>query len=348
MQTDYTEIPEPYDLINHLLSIAYFYGDFSIPFQLMNTTSQVYLSVKKGDIVALRKFAARNWIDLERLSGEKRAELEKIYQTIIAKYAAQIQTELSPLPPEYLTELGERAILLGHYRDAHSAFKAIKGLDRKVNELVSDAIQLLKSREVAAHDKEDVDQMTEKVQQAVDRLYIAIRLKNPFGNQFQRLGPELHYEDLETFKKYIKYVEQSLLKEILEFGIQYLIDDHSISEKIIAALATSRARRLFLKHLAIRFSGGDQRYNQFIANYRLATEQLKKANSDKDFLEVQRILLGRGTGDNKYFQFLRELSLEHPISALLVITMRTPGGELYISPLILKSENSLLDFLEIG
>lgn len=348
MQTDYANIKEPYDLINHLLCLAYFYGDYSIPFQLMNTTSQVYLSVKKGDIVALRKFAGRNWIDPQRLSTEKRAELEKIYQMIVEKYAAQVKTELSPLPAAYLTELGERAIQLGHYRDAHSAFKTIKGLDRKVNELISEAIQILRSRDVTASEKEDAELVTDKVQQAVDLLYIAIRVKNPFGNQFQKLGPELHYEDLETFKKYLKYVEQTLLKEILEFGIQYLIDDHGVSEKVIAALATSRVRRLVLKHLAIRFSGGDARYKQFVANYRQATEQLRKSRTEKDFLEVQRILLGRGTGDNRYFQFLRELSLEHPISALLVITLRTPEGEPYISPLVLKSENSLLEFLEIS
>ncbi len=348
MQTDYTNISEPYDLINHLLSIAFFYGDYSIPFQLMNTTSQVYLSVKKGDIVALRKFAGRNWIDLERLSAEKRAELEKIYQSVIEKYAGQVKSELSPLPTAYLMELGERAIQLGHFRDAHSAFKAVKGLDRKVNELIAEVIQILRSREVTAQDKEDVALVAEKVQQAVDRLYIAIRLKNPFGNQFQKLGPELHYEDLETFKKYLKYVEQSLLKELLEFGIEYLIDDRSVSEKILAALTTSRVRRLFLKYLAIRFSGGKERYDKFVANYRQATEQLKQARSAKDLLAVQRILLGRGTGDNKYLQFLRELSLEHPISAMLVITMRTTEGELYLSPIILKSEHSLLEFLEIG
>jgi hypothetical protein len=348
LQTDYLTISDPYDLIFHLLSLSYLYGDYAIPFHLMNTSSQVALSVKKGDIAALRKFAARNWIDMSLLSDEKRETLEQIYQMIVNKYGSQIKAELAPLPAGFLTELGERAIQFGHYRDAHSVFKALKGLEKKVNELVGEAIQILKSRELNNPDADDGEIIVQKIAQAVDFTYVAIKLKNPFGNQFQKLGPQMHHDDPETYKKYLKYVEQTLLKEILEFGIQFLIDDRAVSEKIIPALATSKLRRLFLKHLAIRFSGGEERYAKFIENYRLATEKLIKSQAEKDYFEVQKILLGRSAGENKYFQFLRELCLEHPFSALLITTQRTPGGEYYIAPLVLKSETSILTFLEIG
>ena len=87
---------------------------------------------------------------------------------------------------------------------------------------------------------------------------------------------------------------------------------------------------------------------KFVDNYHQAAKKLKNAKTEKDFIDIQKTLLGRGTGDNKYFQFLRELALEHPISTLLVATQSTPDGEHYIAPLILKSGVSLLEFLEIG
>ncbi len=345
MQTDYNTIDDTYELIIHLLSISYFYGDYAIPFHLMNTSSQAYLSVKKGDIAALRTFATRNWIDMDLLSDEQRRELEQTYNMIVDKYGAQIRAQLAPLPTQFLAELGERAVKLGHYRDAHSVFGAIKGLEKKVNEMVGEAIQILKSKEVNNPENEQV--VEQKVNRAVDFVYQAIRLKNPFGNQFQKLGTQLHYEDADTVRKYAKYVELTLVKELLEFGIQFLIDDRSITEKVINAIATSKLKRMFLKHLGIRFSGGEEQYAKFVENYRLAVEKLRKAETERDFLEIQKTLLGRGTGDNKYFQFLREISLEHPIGALLVSTQTTPMGEYYIAPLLLKSGSSLLDFLEL-
>lgn len=346
MQTDFNTIKESYELVFHLLSISYLYGDYATPFHLMNTASQAYLSVKKGDIAALRRFASRNWIDMDLLSEQKRQELEHIFQMIVDKYGSQIKTELSPLPTQFLIELGERAIQFGHFRDAHSAFKAIKGLDKKVNELIGDAIQALKSKEVNDPDNDQV--LERKLDLAIANIYQAIRLKNPFGNQFQKLGPQLHYEDIDSLRKYAKYVELTLLKEILEFGIQFLIDDRSISEKVLNALSSSKLRRSFLKKLAIQFSGGTERYLKFVDNYHQATDEINRAKTEKDFIDAQKTLLGRGTGDNKHFQFLRELALEHPISALLVTIQTTPEGETYIKPIILKSGVSLLDFLEIG
>jgi len=346
LHTDYKDINDPYELVFHLLSISFLYGDFAIPFHLMNTSSQAYLSIKKGDIAALHKYAHRNWIKMGILSDEKQQELEQIYQMILDKYSDQIRVELSPLPESFLNELGERALKFGHYRDAHSAFKSIKSLDKKVNESVGQAIQILKTPSLINADNEQA--IEKNITQVVDYVYQACKIKNPFGNLFQKLGPGLHYEDADSLRKYSKYVELTLLKELLEFAIQFLIDDRAISDKVINSLASSKLRRMFLKHLAIRFSGGQERYNEFIENYKKAVEKLKNAETETDFFEVQKILLGRGTADNRYFQFLKDLSLEHPVSALVVSTQTTPNGEYFIGPLILKSGASLLEFLEIS
>ena len=331
MQTHYEDINEPQEMVVHLLSLSYFYGDYVIPFHLMNTVSKAYLSVKKGDIAALASFSSRNWIDFDLLSEEKQTELEQIYKKIKGKYGEQLKGNLAPLPSEFLNELGERAIKFGKFRDAHSAFKSSGDLEKKVNHYVVEAIQILHLRELTSGDlgEEDFEQ---KLSKAAELIYQAVKLKTPFGNQFQKLGPTLHYEDAEAVRKYAKYIEQSLFKEIIDFGIQFLIDDRSIDSKVTSAFSSGKIRREFLKQLAIRFSGGKERYKIFIENYKQAALKLKDAKTEKDFLDVQKTLLGRGTGDNEYFQFLQELSLEHPVAALLVNTQATPENKLYIAP----------------
>ena len=352
MQTDYNSIEDTQDLIIHLLSLSYFYGDYSVVFHLMNTSSSVYLSIKKSDIAALRKFASRNWIDFENLSKEQNQELNTIYQEINKKYGQELKAELSPLPRQLLADLGERALGFGHYKDAHSAFNAIKELDKKVNETVVAAVEMLKSKEVNNPDTENDDGgksvFLQKISQAADLVYLAVRLKNPFGGQFQYSGPGLHYENSEPMRKFTKYVELNLLKELIDFSINFLLDDRQIADKIIQVLPSGKVRRIFLRRLAIKFSNGEERYKQFVDNYHNAVEKLSNARTELDFFNVQKTLLGRGTGENVYSQFLRELSLEHPISATLVITQSTPNGEPFIAPLMLKSGASLMDFLELG
>ena len=346
MQAHYDSISETYELVFHLLSLSFFYGDFSIPYHFMNATSQAHLSVKKKDIAALRRFAARNWISIADLSPEKQLELEQIFEIIKNKYGERLQTELSPLPNEFLIDLGERAINFGKFRDAHSALKQSGNLEKKVNQLLVEAVQLIQSREVTAADI-DENTFVQKLAQAADLVFQACKLKNPFGNQFQRLGPKLHYEDAEAARKYGKYIEQSLFKEIIEIGIQYLIDDKSIDNKIINVLSSGKIRREFFKQLAMRFSGGKDQFEAFLQNYQQAAAKLPAAKAEADFLEIQKTLLGRGTGDNEYYQFLRELSVEHPIGALLVTTSTSPQNKPFITPIILKSGMTLLEFLEL-
>ena len=347
MQTQFEDINEPYELVLHLLSLSYLYGDFAIPYHFMNVSSQAYLSVKKGDIEALHQFASRNWIDFDLLSEEKQTELEQIYDKISNQYGEQLKIELAPLPLEFLTELGERALKFGKFRDAHSAFKASGDLEKRVNQFIVEATQILNSKDLTSGEMGD-EALDGKLSQAAEFVFQAVKLKNPFGNQFQKLGPQLHYEDAEAARKYGKYIEQSLFKEIIDFTIQFLIDDRSIDSKITNALSSGKLRRAFLKQLATRFSGGADRFKSFTENYRQAVEKLKEAKTEKDFLEVQKILLGRGTGDNEYYQFLQELSLEHPVSALLVNTQMTQENKPFIAPTILKSGASLLEFLELA
>ena len=347
MKTDYQQIEDVHELVMHLLSISLFYGDFAIPFHVNNPSSSVSLSIKKNDIAALRKFAARNWLDFDLLEENKRQELEKIYTQLNEKYGGELKNQPMPLPADFLLELGERAISLGKFLDAHSAFKGVNQLDQRVNQFISEAIRILQSKEVTSSDASS-QQLEEKCAEVAQLVFQAVHLKNPFGNQFQKLSQKLHFEDAESWRKYNKYLEQSLFKEIIDFGIRYLIDDNVIADKIISKLGSGKVRRQVMKQLAIQFSGDKERYDKFVEKYRQAAEQTKNAKSEQDLMDVQKTLLGRGTGDNEHYQFLRELSLEHPISTLLVTTLQTQEGKLFLAPHILKSGESLLDFLDLG
>ena len=344
MNTNLQDISNIDEMVLHLLSISMFYGDYAVAFHMNNPSSTVSLSIRKRDLAALKKFALKNWIDFNLLEDKQLTELEAIYEQIKQNYLSKLDFDNPRLPDDFMIELGERALTMGKFRDAHSAFKDAQKLDQRVNQFVSEAIRILQTKEISSADASN-EQIEQKCQQVATFIFNAVKLKNPFGNQFQKLGPNLHYHDTESLRKFNKYIEQSLFKEIIDFGIRYLIDDKSISEKIISHLSSGKIRRQVLKQLAIIFSGGQEKYKTFCQNYLNACQLASSAKTEQDYMKVQKTLLGRGTGDNEHYQFLQELSLEHPISALLLATVQSPEGKKFTVPRILKSGESLLEFL---
>ncbi|MBD3287197.1 hypothetical protein GF337_00195 [candidate division KSB1 bacterium] len=339
------------DIELHLLATAYFYGDFSILFYLTNQNSAVYRAAATGDEIALRRFASRNDIDESQLKEEGQAKYNEIYQSIRDKYVQQLIAKPVPIPESYLQEHAERALAMGHFADAHSALDVAGNLDKKVNEFIVKGTEIMQSKAVREESsggaENDPSFLKKKIQEAVEHYYSAIRIKNPLGNQYQYLAEQLHLKDHDAMRKYSKYVETNLLKEIIEFSIGYLADDKSISDKIVNNLKSGKVRKLFLRYFASRFSRGEVEFNHFIENYKQAAELRKNAEDEKDYIDIQKKLLGRTTGDNEYFQFLRELAVDHPVSPLLVTIETSPNDTPYITPVILKSGITLMEFLEL-
>lgn len=335
------------DIELHLLATAYFIGDFSILYYLTNRNGPVYNAAASGDENALEKFADRNDIDETLLKEEDQEKYNEILQSIRDKYQQQLSEQLVPVPENYLQELAERALDMGHFADAHSALDVIGKLDKKVNEYIVNATQILQSKVVRDEESENADELNAMIQQAADQFYQAIRLKNPMGNQFQYLAEELHFRDHDALRKYHKYIETNLLKEIIEFSINYLTDDKIISAKILENLKSGKVRKLFLKFFAIKFSGGEEKFREFAENYKQAAEMRKNAKHEKDFLDIQKKILGRTTGGNEFFQFIRELAFDHPVGTLLISIDTSPNDTPYIVPVILQSGITLLEFLEL-
>ncbi len=335
------------DIELHLLSTAYFIGDFSILYYLTNQNSPVYIAAVSGDENALQKFADRNDIDENQLKEEDHQKYNEILKSIRDKYQQQLSEKLVPIPDNYLLELADRALDMGHFADAYSALNVTGKLDKKVNEYIVNGAQILQSKVVRDDASDKSGELNTMIQEAVDQFYQAIRLKNPMQNQYQYRAEELYFKDHDALRKYHKYIETNLLKEIIEFSINYLTDDKIFSAKILENLKSGKVRKLFLRYFAMKYSGGETEYRRFVENYKQAAELRKNAKQEKDFLDIQKKVLGRTTGANEYFQFLRELAFDHPVGPLLVTIEASPNDTPYITPVILQSGITLMEFLEL-
>ena len=332
------------------MATAYFYGDFSVVYHLTNRNSSLYRAIESKDMAALKKFTERYDVAADDLSDSHKTEYEQIIREIDETYRSALESQQLPLPVNFMESFAERAFSKGNYTAANAALKNIDKLDKKVNELIVSATELLQSREVqgfSSGEGEEQDAAREKVRQAADIYYQSIRLKNPMGNQFQYLAPALYGANADAYRKFVKYVELNLLKELIEFCIDYLVDDAGISEKIKHSATTAKVRRLLLKYIAMQFSGGEERFNAFVERYVSAVNLMKGSDADDTLDKIQRTLLGRRTGEHEYYQYLRELAVEHPIGALMTSFAGTSEGTPSLAPILLKSGVSLLEFLEL-
>ncbi len=337
----------PLDIQLALMSTAYFYGDFSIIHHLTNRNTFIHRAIESADMPALSKFAKKHIVDLSSLSDEQKKQYHEFEESIGRKYRSELMAQALPLPEKYLEELGERALEIGNYSTAHSAFAVNNKMEKRVNEFIVRGVELLQSKDVRSSSSDDDKSggtIQEKVGQSVTSFYQAIKLKNPLGNQFQYLSAQLHAESI---RKYFKFVELGLLKEIIEFDIEYLVDDKAIANRIVENLDNAKVRKLFLKNLSQNFSMGSDNFRNFVDRYQAAVTLLKEAQNDEDLSKLQKVLLGRRTGDNQYYQYLKELAIEHPISSLLTAISTNSEGTPYLAPIVMKSGESLLKFLEL-
>ncbi|MBN2010738.1 hypothetical protein JW960_15435 [candidate division KSB1 bacterium] len=334
------------DIEIHMMAVAYMWGDYSALHQLVNKNAPAYNAIQSGDVFALRAHAMRLMDEIDNYSDEHQQQLESIHQEIADKYQKELEQLALPLPEKYLEELAGIAIAKGNYATAHSAWNAFDKLDKGVNQYVVKGVELLQSP-VLRDEASDPQSFRNTLHEAVEQFYVATRMKNPVGQQFQYLSQQLHMKDQEGIRKYFKYIEAALQKEIVDFAIEYLIDDKNISAKITAALPNAKARRAFLRYLAQKFSRGEQSYAEFLQHYRHAIELFREAKTDDQFQKVQQVMLGRNTAENESYQFLRELAVDHPISTLLVTAVAAADNQVFLVPILMKSEQPLYEFLEL-
>jgi hypothetical protein len=335
------------DIELHMLATAHLWGDYSFIHPLVNKNAPAYNAVLTGDVFGLRTHVTRMDAEIELLDEEKQAQLQQTVQQISSEYKAQLEKQPLPLPDQFLEALADRAVAMGNYASAHSAWNALGKLEKGVNQYIVKGVELLQSP-VLRDESSDPQAFRQTIHDAVNQFYIAARMKNPLGHQFQYASQTLHMKDPDSIRKYFKYIEAALQKEIVDFVIEYLIDDKTISARIIGVLPNAKARRNFLRYLAQQFSRTETDYRGFLQRYQEAIELFKAAKTEEQFLDVQHHLLGRSTATNESYQYLRELAVDHPISSLLLAAVAAVDNKVFLVPILMKSGQPLYEFLELN
>lgn len=348
MSTLDKEINSAFDLELNLMTSALFYGEFAAIQPLLQSESRLALAIKKNDLQTMQKLTRSLLTDSSMLDEAQVQAFETLYDQIEKDYAASLKQQAMPLPESFLEKVVEAALEKQKYLTAHNILDTTKKLDKGVNELLNQTIQLLQSREVAQAEKEHSAEADRKIDDAAICFYKAIRLKYPLGLEFQYRAVEELTAHKETRRKYERYVEQgeSVLKEIINACLYYLANDQAITDKILNHIKNNRVRKQFLKRFCILLTGGEEKFQAFISNFNQAREHITNAKTEYEFLRTQRILLGRTAGSETLIQYLKELATVFPISPMIMTIAATPDQVSYLSPLMLK-DKMLLEILDL-
>lgn len=355
MTNDLIEINDHVELELQILASAYFLGDYYPLHQLIDKKSRLFIAFANKKMDDITSKSAQLIIDPNKLSEndqeEYRKEYPRILEDIKQKYYEDLRKTQVPPPAQLIEEFADNAINLGKFMAASSALEYIKALDKHIDRHLSNAMRILKSKEILALPEDVTDAHSDdshnEIESAAKEFYTAVKLKNPTGPGFQYLGPELHFRNKMLLRKYEQYVTSNNLKEIVNFCTHYLSDDSGFAAKISDSLSKGKIRKIFIKKLAELFSGSPEKYQDFISHYQEAVEKLGTAEKEADFFAVQEILLGSRARPDELFHSFKELMVKHPISALVCCIKQTPDQQYYVAP-YLAHDMSLVELLDIS
>jgi len=347
LNKDISEIDNIYELELHLMTTALFFADFSSVHYLNQKNSRLARSIQNNDILAVQKYARDLLADQDEFSPEEQKKYSDLYQSIHQKYGATIKQSPMPLPNEFISQIVDVGIQQQKYLSVHNALKELKQVEKKINELVHQGVQKLNSKQITFDEKVTTEEGQNIIKLAVEDFYHALRIKKPMGLFYQYSAVDWLMQPNESRRKYERYVEQgeSVLKEIINGAVTFLIDDQTIANKIIDNLRTNKIRKYFLKQFSIQLIGGKEKYAQFVNQFLATVNHFKQAKNEIDFINTQRILLGRTTGSDKLIQQVKEIIRRFPVCPLFIKIEQSPTGSSYLAPLMLK-EMSLFELLD--
>ncbi len=330
----------------HLMTTAYYLGEFAAIQPLFQADSRLALAVQNQDLPGTQKNAIRLLLDVDTLDETEQNEYETSFQKIKEAYENTIQNRPLPLPEAFINDFIEVALKKEKFLSAHNVLQYTGKLEKKINETIHFGLQHLQTKIVADAEKELTEPAMEIIDQAIKEFYTAHRLLKPWGAQYQYRAIDILTQKDEIFHKYVKYIEQSLLKEILEVILGYLLDDQTTAEKILHVLKHNRARKYFIKKLSIKQMGSDENFQKFVKQYLEATEQIKTAQNVFDYSRIQITFLGRTTGSDSPIQYFKEIGTRFPIAPLLLKIENSPFNTPYLAPIMLNGQ-TLLHFLDL-
>ena len=344
LNTNWQDITSTTEIELHLMTTGVFFGEFATVQPLLQKATKLTHALNNNDLIGSLKYSKALLPVFAEFSAEEITEYESLYASISEKYPAGIKKNDPKNAENYVKELAQAAIAKGRFISAKNSLVQIKRLDRKISELTNKAVQLLQTADMSDPDASAVS----KIAEAATVVSQAMWIKNPLGKNYQHRGVDFHMKPDEHTRKFEHYLEQDLIKELAAFAITYLLDDAQLSEKILAVMPATKQRKVFLRHLSIVLTGGADKHQKYISNFMTAAEKAESATNEIDYKTIQQIMLGRTTGDENYFQYLKELAHVFPLSVLLLRVAKTPSEEhFYLVPIRLKHE-TLLEQLNLN
>ncbi|RJP20406.1 MAG: hypothetical protein C4520_11550 [Candidatus Abyssobacteria bacterium SURF_5] len=227
------------------------------------------------------------------------------------------------IPGTLLEETAKNAVIRGKFAYAEDAYRLLG----------------IKKEMVALYSQRGEQFLREgKTSHAAMSFLVASSLDQPVGPNFQYLGPQLHSTCLRQPKTCVTILP---IEELIDAGIQYLLAHDALSQRLLS-LASLEQKRAILGVLA---QYRDEDIHLLVENLRKAADLFSAIRDGKpdDYSPIGPLLLNRPTGTDEAWQYLRELSYEHPLAALCVCIRRIKEKTKLVP--ILREGKSLIEFL---
>lgn len=177
-----------------------------------------------------------------------------------------------------------------------------------------------------------------KPTQAALSFLVSASIDKPLGPNFQTLGPQLHARCLQQPKACVTGLPAD---DLVDRAIHFLLAHETLSERLVTATPADQKRSVVGALAKYR----DENIRDLVANLRAAAEAFSAIHNGKpdEYLALGPLILGHPTTTGQSWQYLRELSYQHPIGALCVCLR--PIREKTILIPIVREGNSLVEFL---
>lgn len=168
--------------------------------------------------------------------------------------------------------------------------------------------------------------------------FVAASIEQPIGPHFQYLGPELHSKCLAESTKCVTALP---VEEIVDAGIRFLLQNDGLAERLLATVHPEQ-KKYVLATLAVCT---DADLPELVKNLRGAVADFSKIVDGKpdDYASIGPALLGRPTGSNESWQYLKEFCTEHPLGSLCVCLKRV-RDKIVLIPVV-RDGTPLIDLL---
>ena len=210
----------------------------------------------------------------------------------------QHEFEENFIPATIFEETAKRAIALGNFAYAEDAYRLL-GIKKEMVALYAQSGERLMREDKPKH--------------AATAFYVAASLEQPLGPHYQYLGPQLHEGCLYEPDKCVTALPDDALVSI---GIRFLLPNEPLADRLMDSVREDQKKEVLATLAVIR----DIDFPGLTKNLREAVDAVSGIEDGKpdDYSPVGSALLGRTCGADKWWQYLREFSFEHPLGALCV------------------------------